>query len=225
MIQIDSSQQDELTGFLNRKAFQDNFSQLLEEARSSAGDQPLSLAMFDIDRFKVVNDNFGHAAGDDLLVALANLVREQVGEGALAYRYGGDEFCLLLPGAEREQAFLEMEQIRRAVDRLALKTRDGREINHLSTSIGVASFPVDGRTCAELMRKADHALYRAKVAGRNQVRLAFEERMIPKTAHFTQTQLERLTGLATERGVSEADLLREAMDDLLTKYGVNDIES
>jgi hypothetical protein len=75
------------------------------------------------------------------------------------------------------------------------------------------------------LRKADQALYRAKASGRNQIRLAYEERMVPKTTHYTQTQLERLSKLAQERGVNEADLLREAMDDFLTKYGVNDIET
>ena len=84
---------------------------------------------------------------------------------------------------------------------------------------------MDGRTENELFRKADHALYRAKSSGREQIRLAFEERMVPKTSHYTQTQLERLSRLADERKVSEADLLREAMDDFLTKYGVNDIET
>ena len=89
----------------------------------------------------------------------------------------------------------------------------------------VGSTPAQLDAQAELLRKADQALYRAKWAGRNQVRLAYEERMVPKTAHFTQTQLERLARMAESHGVSEADMLRESMDDLLTKYGVNDIES
>ena len=84
---------------------------------------------------------------------------------------------------------------------------------------------MDGRTENELFRKVDHALYRAKTSGRKQIRLAYEERMVPKTTHYTQTQMERLSKLAAERGVNEADLLREAMDDFLTKYGVNDIET
>ena len=68
------------------------------------------------------------------------------------------------------------------------------------------------------MRKADGALYRAKLGGRNKVMLAFEERMAPKTAHFTMTQLERLSELAKDQGAGEAVLLREALDDLLVKY-------
>lgn len=225
MIRPDATQIDDLTGFYNRRVFMDHFAQLLEQARSSPGDKPLSLAMFDIDHFKALNDNFGHAGGDEMLVGLVNTLNQQIGDQVTGFRYGGDEFILLMPGIEREQAFLLAERFRQAVSELVIVLTDGRVIRGQTTSIGVASFPVDGRTAVELIRKADHALYRAKVAGRNQVRLAFEERMVPKTAHFTQTQLERLTRLANERGVSEADLLREAMDDLLTKYGVNDIES
>lgn len=225
MIKQDLTQIDDLTGFYIRKVFLEHFARLLEQARSSPGDKPLSIAMFDIDHFKTINDNFGHGGGDDWLVGITNCVNEQIGDRAICFRYGGDEFILLMPAVEREQAFLMAERFRQAVSQLTVTLSDGRTISGNTTSIGVASFPVDGRTAVELVRKADHALYRAKVAGRNQVRLAFEERMVPKTAHFTQTQLERLTSLANERGVSEADLLREAMDDLLTKYGVNDIES
>jgi predicted signal transduction protein with EAL and GGDEF domain len=90
---------------------------------------------------------------------------------------------------------------------------------------GLASFPIDGRARSELLRKADQALYRAKVDGRNRIRLAYEEKMVPKTTHYTQTQLERLAKLAGEQGAGEAEMLREALDDLLTRYGVNDIES
>jgi hypothetical protein len=77
---------------------------------------------------------------------------------------------------------------------------------------------------SELLRKADQALYRAKMAGGGKIRLASDEKMVPKTSHYTQTQLERLTKLAAERQVGEAELLREAMDDLLAKYGVTEIE-
>jgi predicted signal transduction protein with EAL and GGDEF domain len=94
----------------------------------------------------------------------------------------------------------------------------------LSITGGVASFPIDGRTRSELIRKADQALYRAKQNRRNTIRLAYEERMVAKTAHFTQTQLERLSKLAEERKAGEAKLLREALDDLLSKYGLTDIE-
>lgn len=225
MVKPQGSQIDELTGFFNRRAFQEEFTRLLAKARSQTVEMPLSLALIDIDHFKRINDDFGHVAGDHVLVELAETVRGLVGEEALCARYGGDETAILFVGKEREQAFLILEQIRLAAANCQIKISEDQLIEEITISGGVASFPVDGRSEVELLRKADQALYRAKVAGRNQIRLAYEERMVPKTAHFTQTQLERLAKLAESHGVSEADMLREAMDDLLTKYGVNDIES
>jgi len=76
----------------------------------------------------------------------------------------------------------------------------------------------------ELIRKADQAFYRAKIFGRNTIRLAYEEKMVPKTSHFTLTQLERLSNLAKRQNRGDAELLREALDDLLIKYGFSDVE-
>ncbi len=218
-------QMDDLTGLFNRKAFIDQFSEFLAKARTGPQETPLSVVVMDVDKFKAINDRYGHVTGDSVLVAVAQAIQKQVGNDALVGRYGGDEFVIVFPGEEREQAFLAVEQIRQALGKIELGVPQGSSIKGIPISAGVASFPVDGRTENELWRKADHALYRAKVGGRNQIRLAFEERMVPKTTHYTQTQLERLSRLAEQRGVNEADLLREAMDDFLTKYGVNDIET
>lgn len=216
---------DQLTGLLTRKAFIEMFTELLSQARSTPGEKPLSIAFFDIDLFNEINRDFGHASGDKVLIAVAEILRQIAGETAILGRYGGDEFALLFPGKVREQAFLILEQIRQTLAQKKLVFGSGKVLEGIPISAGLASFPIDGRSTAELLRKADQALYRAKVEGRAQIRLAYEEKMIPKTAHFTQTQLERLSRLADEHGVSEADLLREALDELLTKYGVNDIES
>ncbi len=225
MIKPDSSQIDELTGLLSRKGFLDKFGQALGNSKANAHEMPLALALLDIDTFLNINTEYGHVTGDHLLIEVAKVIRENAGENALVGRYGGDEFVVVFPGEEREQAFLKMEMIRQELSRRSMTSTDGRIIQGIFISGGVASFPLDGRTENELLRKADHALYRAKSSGRKQIRLAYEERMVPKTTHYTQTQLERLSKLAEERGVNEADLLREAMDDFLTKYGVNDIES
>ncbi len=220
-----AQQMDDLTRLFSRRAFLEQFSLLLIKAKTSQPETPISLVLMDVDNFKSINDQYGHIAGDDVLVAVAQDIQEHAGKDALAGRYGGDEFVVVFPGDEREQAFLKAELIRQAAGRHELATPDGKKIPGIPISAGVASFTVDGRTENELWRKADHALYRAKVGGRNQVRLAYEERMVPKTTHYTQIQLERLSKLAEQRGVNEADLLREAMDDFLTKYGVNDIET
>jgi diguanylate cyclase (GGDEF)-like protein len=225
MIKPDPVQIDELTGLLSRKGCLEKFGEVMAAAKASTKDAPLSLALLDVDIFSKVNEQYGHITGDNLLLAVAKAIREQARTDALVGRYGGDEFVIVFPGVEREQAFLKVEQIRQQLSQEELAAVDGRVIQGVFISGGVASFPMDGRTENELFRKADHALYRAKANGRRQIRLAYEERMVPKTTHYTQTQLERLSKLAEERGVNEADLLREAMDDFLTKNGVNDIES
>lgn len=221
----DTTKVDELTGLLSRKVFMEKFSELLAKAKADPHDSPLSLSLLDLDRFLEFNTQYGHVTGDKMLIAVAKAIQTHAGKDRLAGRYGGDEFIILFPGEEREQTFLKMEQIRRELSKEELTSADGKKIQGIYISGGVASFPMDGRTENELFRKADHALYRAKTTGRRQIRLAYEERMVPKTTHYTQTQMERLAKLAEERGVNEADLLREAMDDFLTKYGVNDIES
>ncbi len=136
-------------------------------------------------------------------------------DGSRVCRLGGDEFAVIPPGKEKEEAFLALEQARQAVQSLEALADI---VPPPTISIGIATYPDDGMTRQEIVRKADDALYRAKTAGRNRVALAREERKVPKTSHYTQGQLERLSALATKEGVGEAELLREALDDLLKKY-------
>jgi diguanylate cyclase (GGDEF)-like protein len=225
MIESQFSQTDELTGLFSRQAFLEALTETLASAKAETAELPLSLALIDIDHFLRINEEYGHTAGDNALVELAKTIQASTGENAVTARYGGDEFAVLWPGLVRERALFILEQIRLKMEACQYVTGKGAAVTGISISGGVASFPLDGRSEVELLRKADQALYHAKAAGRGQVRLAFEEKMVPKTTHFTQTQLERLSKLADERGASEADLLREALDGLLTKYGVNPIES
>jgi diguanylate cyclase (GGDEF)-like protein len=211
---------DALTGLMNRASFDETFKTLMQSTTETG--TPLSLAFLDIDFFLQINEKFGHAGGDQVLQIVASILGEHADENTGVFRYGGDEFSLIFPGVEREQAFLILERIRAEVG-------DRQSFGDISTQItitaGIAAYPIDGNSESEILRKADQALYRAKKIGRNTIRLAYEEKMAPKTAHFTLTQLERLTNLANEEGVGEAVLLREALDDLLLKYGTNDIES
>lgn len=214
---------DALTGLLNRRSFNALFDEALEKYRAS--EAPLSLAFVDIDHFMQINETYGHPAGDAVLAAVAATLRQGAGEGAAVCRYGGDEFAILFPQTERELAFLLLEKMRAAMAEQPIPTGNGEElIRGISISAGIACVPIDGRLKSEIFRKADQALYRAKATGRAKVRLAFEERMVPKTSHYTQTQLERLSKLSAERQAGEAELLREALDDLIAKYGVNEIE-
>ena len=211
---------DPLTGLLKRDAFD----QILHAAflEASQANTPLALTFFDIDHFLEVNETYSHHGGDAVLKTIAKIAGQVIGARGQLSRYGGDEFACLFENMEREQAFLVMEQVRAAVEALE-QFSNGDTLIETKVTItgGVAAYPIDGSDENELFRKADGALYRAKSTGRNKFVLAMEERMLPKTAHFTQTQLERLSELAQEQGVSEAVLLREALDDLLVKYKHN----
>jgi diguanylate cyclase (GGDEF)-like protein len=222
-MEINPSQLDELTGFYSRKAFQEYLRHLLSVVEPDQSPMPFSLALVDIDQFLQVNNEYGHLAGDNVIKAVAGALHASAPD-ALLFRFGGDEFAMVFPRLEREQAFLSLEKARAEVEKMIIPSGDGREVSGLMFSGGVASYPIDGRSETELLRKADQALYRAKYGGRNRIRLAYEERMVPKTTHFTVTQLERLTRLSNQRGVSEAELLRESLDDLISKYGVDEIE-
>jgi diguanylate cyclase (GGDEF)-like protein len=216
-------QLDELTGLFTRRAFLDELTTIMDQVRSNI--QPLALALLDVDKFLIINKQHGHVAGDIVLQSIAKAIKSIELKHVIGARYGGDEFAILFPNAEREQAFLTLEQIRSNIEKRPIQVGEGKPpLTGVTISGGVSSYPIDGQTGSDLLRKADQALYRAKDTGRNKIRLAYEERMVPKTTHYTQTQLERLSKLASERGIGEADLLREAMDNLLTKYGVNDIE-
>jgi diguanylate cyclase len=208
---------DPLTGFINRKGFEEKLKAEILDARLA--DRSLSIAFIDIDCFMRVNDSIGHEAGDVVIKAIGDTIQRVVTNKATICRYGGDEFTIIFPNMEREQAFLLIESARAEIAGLKSLSDGKKEVDaQVTVSGGVAAFPIDAQDESELIRKAGQAFYKAKATGRNKIVLSFEEKMAPKTSHFTLTQLERLTELAREQGVGEAVLLREALDDLLTKY-------
>ncbi len=162
---------DALTGIANRRSFD---LRLAEEWRRAArGGTRLSVVMFDVDRFKAYNDGFGHAAGDGVLrhVAMAAAQALERGEDFLA-RYGGEEFVAVLPGVAAAEATAAAEKIRLAVHALQLPHPDG-DVGCVTLSGGVASgMPGQGFGEQDLLRAADSALYEAKHAGRDRVRVA-----------------------------------------------------
>ncbi len=204
---------DPLTGLAKRAEFDTILAAAVEDAGSA---RPVSVALVDIDRFAALNERLGHQKGDEVILAVAQLLGGRLGAGgARVCRMGGDEFAVILTGVEKEAAFLELERARKALGELEqLRDMEPRP----TMSIGVATCPDDGGTRQEIVRKADDALFRAKSAGRDRVALAREEKKVPKTSHFTQGQLDRLAALSAREGVGEAELLREALDDLLKKY-------
>lgn len=207
---------DALTGLARYDAFVQDLERQLD--RAEKGKSFFSSALVDIDWFGKLNEEFGREVGDQAIAHLGRHLTDSVGESALVYRYGGDAFMVFFEATEKEQAFLAMEAIRRAFDKSHAVASQGKTVElSLSVSIGVAAFPDDANQRSIFLRRCHEALYRAKVSGRNKVCLAREERMVTKTTHYTQGQLEGLSRLAKREGMNEAALLREALDDLLRK--------
>ena len=195
-------------------AFDADLAEILASEPESEG-ETVAIALIDCDEFDHINKDFSREEGDRILIEAGRFIRDSLPEGAKVYRIGGDEFGVIFRGTmEREEIFLFLNSLK---DRYDVKTPDGER---QTFTIGMATAFEDASRCAELIRKADGALYRAKVSGRNKVAMAREEKMVPKTSHFTQDQLQRLAKLAKREGVGEAILLREGLDLLLKKYDI-----
>jgi diguanylate cyclase (GGDEF)-like protein len=153
---------DALTGLFNRRAAAELLSQ--ERARALRQRTPLSVLMLDIDHFKRINDHWGHAAGDGVLLALADALRQELRVNDIGVRHGGEEFLVILPAASAMQAFEAAERIRTEIGRLAIPL-DGA-VESITVSVGIATF--DGlEPDGALIARADAALYQAKQSGRN----------------------------------------------------------
>ena len=153
---------DPLTGFYNHRFLHERLGE--EVIRAQRGRRPLSMLMLDLDDFKLVNDTFGHLFGDRVLTWTAELIRSTLRASDIPARYGGDEFAIILPETDAEEA-------RRAADRIIEAFREQAFVGEqrgpvpIGASIGVATFPADGRTATELIAAADAALYRVKRDG------------------------------------------------------------
>ena len=152
---------DGLTGLCNHRTFQEKVRELVAGAQADGGN--VGLIMLDIDGFKQVNDSLGHQAGDEILLLLAQALTDVV-QSQDAYRYGGDEFAVLLPGTESHKAARIAERLRRAV---AKRTDDNG--TGITVSLGIADFPHTADSAEQLIYGADAAMYWAKSAGKNRV--------------------------------------------------------
>ncbi|MFM1987299.1 MAG: hypothetical protein RJA99_256 [Pseudomonadota bacterium] len=179
---------DALTGVRTRRSFLEGARRVLDR-----GGRPV-LLLLDLDRFKQINDRFGHASGDRVLARFAKLLRDTSPEGTLVGRYGGEEFCLLLPDASPEAGRLHAQRLCDAVRAVAFGLATETPV---TVSIGVASTP-DGATLEELLLAADRRLYRAKAEGRDRV-VAEDAPSAPETVPWSSLQLDAADGPPSER--------------------------
>jgi diguanylate cyclase (GGDEF)-like protein len=158
---------DSKTGLSNARHFASVFGD--ELARAIRYERPLSLVMADLDLLRDINNTHGHLAGDAVLRGIAEIFGQQLRQYDLPSRFGGEEFCILLPETPPEHAVEIAERIRRAVESADFAVGTAKEPIRATTSIGVAAYPRDGATTDELVNAADLAVYRAKLQGRNRV--------------------------------------------------------
>lgn len=158
---------DELTGLANRRHFWGQFEK--EVLLANRRNKPLCFAMIDIDHFKEVNDNFGHLAGDEALKTLAQLMRDHLDEPQFVGRLGGEEFGIILPRVEMNDALAKLEDLRQRLSKIALKLED-KDLPSLTISIGLTLRQAEDTT-DHLFARADQALYKAKQNGRNRTEI------------------------------------------------------
>lgn len=164
----EDSIRDPLTKLYNRRFMDESLHRELLRARR--GNSSVSLVMLDLDNFKYINDEYGHDTGDQVLVMLAQQLSQSVREEDLVYRFGGEEFVIVLPGANLDIARERAQGVCRAVRSLRVET--AKAPLHVTISAGVATYPEHGREQEQLIVQADKALYLAKQSGRDRIEIA-----------------------------------------------------
>jgi diguanylate cyclase (GGDEF)-like protein len=157
---------DPLTGIHNRRYFNDMLE--YEVGRSARHHHEFAVLLLDLDDFKDINDSYGHPLGDEVLKKIAESITSHMRKGDIATRMGGDEFAIILPETPPEGARVAAEMIRTHLERLTFTTPSGKEF-HVTTSVGIISYPRDMQNVEDLMSGVDVALYRAKGLGKNEV--------------------------------------------------------
>lgn len=161
---------ESLTGLFNRRYF-DN--RLFEEVqRAIRYDSTFSLAIFDIDDFKLFNDSEGPIAGDEILKIVSEISRDSIRSIDILSRIGGEEFALIMPQTDSEEAFLVAERLRKNIKELIPVSWEKYPKKNITVSIGLSSYPKDGKDPKDLIKAADRSLYRAKIQGKDRTIMA-----------------------------------------------------
>ena len=168
----DLSVRDPLTGLFNRRYLAESLGR--ELARSQRRNLQVAVMTFDLDHFKAFNDNYGHAAGDAILVAFARMLQANSRNEDIACRQGGEEFVLLLPEMVLDVALRRANEMMQSLLTINL-VHEGQVLPSITTSIGIAIYPQHGKTPERLLTQADQALYRAKSLGRNRAEVAADD--------------------------------------------------
>ena len=179
-VALTASLHDSLTGLYNRRFLEASLKR--EEFRARRSRAKVSIVQFDLDSFKKLNDDFGHAAGDEVLRCVSEVLRAATRGEDIVCRYGGEEFTLILPGASLAHAEARAIKISRLIGKLKVSSA-GQALPRITLSGGVAVYPEDGDTLQEVLRRADHALLRAKREGRARILIARPDD--PTTSQFS----------------------------------------
>jgi diguanylate cyclase (GGDEF)-like protein len=163
---LEESIHDDLTGLYNRRHLDRVLVRELSLARRE--DRSLGIILLDLDRFKLLNDTFGHSAGDAALRAVADFLRSRLRAHDVVCRYGGEEIVVVLSGARASEASQLAEQLRAGIEQLRIE-HEGKPLSKITASFGVSSYPENGSDPAGLLQAADAALYLSKEQGRNRV--------------------------------------------------------
>ena len=210
---------DGLTGLFNHGYFLQALRH--EILRAKRHELRTSLVLLDLDDFKQVNDTRGHVEGDRVLMRTAAIVKESLREIDLAARYGGEEFALILPETSRTGAYIVAERVRRGIER---RFRRARGLAPVTISGGVATYPEDAATPADLIVRTDEALYLSKAAGKNRVTLVGSERRRVRRLPSSQAVTLGAGGrraLAHAENVSEGGLLLSLKEPVPVGSGVS----
>ncbi len=174
----ESAYTDHLTGLRNFRYFAEQLNH--EVLRSDQYSEPLSLVMLDIDHFKTFNDRNGHDAGNDVLRRVGGIIRETLRKVDVGARYGGEEFAVILPSTPKRGARAAAERLREAIRAHDFPNGTHQPLGRVTASLGIATYPADGRNATEFVKHCDRALYVAKAEGRDRVGMLGGLRSYPR---------------------------------------------